>query len=180
MVVNSNMTNEERVKILHELWDNSIVGLTIVNESGHFDFVNPALCELLGYTETELKELRFQDVTVPSDRRADEAESQLLIAGVKDFYIMEKSYITKRQSVIRCLLKVIPIRESDGKFKYFISQINRHDAFESPSPGPQQITLKELRIRYGKIFWTIFSVVGYGFLATLGKLLAWASNNGWL
>ena len=180
MVVNSNMTNEERVKILHELWDNSIVGLTIVSETGHFDFVNPALCELLGYTETELKELRFQDVTVPSDRRADEAEAQLLVAGVKDSYIMEKSYITKRQTVIRCMLKVVPIREKDGKFKYFISQINRHEVFENIPTNPPQITLKELRIRYGKIFWAVFSVVGYGFLATLGKFLAWASNNGWL
>lgn len=180
MVVQSNMTSEERIEILHELWDHAIVGLTIVEEDGRFSFVNPALCEMLGYTETELKELRFQDVTLPSDRRADEAESQLLVAGVKDSYIMEKSYITKTQAVIRCMLKVVPIRESNGKFKYFISQINRHETIDNFHEKPIPISFKELRIRYGKMFWAIFSVVGYGLLSTLARILVWLSEQGWL
>lgn len=180
MVSKSNMTSEERIEILHELWDHAIVGLTIVEEDGRFAFVNPALCEMLGYTETELKELRFQDVTLPSDRRAYESEAQLLAAGIKDSYIMEKSYITKTQSVIRCMLKVVPIREADGKFKYFISQINRHETIDNSHEKTVPISFKELRIRYGKAFWAIFTVVGYGLLSTLAKVLVWLAEQGWL
>jgi PAS domain S-box-containing protein len=56
----------------------------------------PALCELLGYTEEELKARTLAEITHPDDREYDRAQAVRLARGEIDSYELEKRYLTRR------------------------------------------------------------------------------------
>jgi diguanylate cyclase (GGDEF)-like protein/PAS domain S-box-containing protein len=99
------------------------IGMALVGLDGRFLKVNRALCELTGYTETELQERTFQDITHPADLDADLAHVKRLIQDMGDTYQMEKRYFTKAGATIWILLSVSIVRDERRQPRYFISQI---------------------------------------------------------
>lgn len=99
------------------------IGMALVAPDGRWLRVNPALCELTGYSEEELLDLTFQELTHPDDLATDLALSQQLLAGELRTYQLEKRYIHKRRHIVWVLLSVSLVREADGVPLYFISQI---------------------------------------------------------
>lgn len=107
------------------LWRSVRQGCCLVNPVNHmFEAVNPYLCELWGYTEGELQERTFEDITVPGDLKADKKELKRLINGEVDSYVMTKSYITKNGQVRTMDLYVIPILNEQGVVSLLFSQVN--------------------------------------------------------
>lgn len=43
------------------------IGMSIIDRSGHFISANPTLCQMLGYTEKEIKQLSLQQITADED-----------------------------------------------------------------------------------------------------------------
>jgi PAS domain S-box-containing protein len=101
----------------------SAIGMALVDLDGRWLRVNKSVCELVGYSESELLSLSFQDITHPSDLDADLALLTKLIAGEIDSYDMEKRYIRKNGSIVPALLSVSVIRDEDGAPARFVSQI---------------------------------------------------------
>ena len=52
-------------------FDNAPIGMALVSPEGRWLQVNHALCEITGYSERELLEITFQDITHPDDLDAD-------------------------------------------------------------------------------------------------------------
>jgi diguanylate cyclase (GGDEF)-like protein/PAS domain S-box-containing protein len=98
-------------------------GMAIVALDGRFIEVNRALCDLLGYSETELLESNFQTVTHPEDLEADIGLVAQLLGGAGRSYEMEKRYLHKDGRTINARLSVGLIRDEDGGPRYFVSQI---------------------------------------------------------
>src|SRR3546814_15006944 len=65
---------------------NAPIGLAIVGLDGRFKTVNPALHEMLGYSEFELLGMTFQDLTHPDDLARDMASTEQLLRGERDQY----------------------------------------------------------------------------------------------
>jgi PAS domain S-box-containing protein len=93
--------SEERFRSAFE-W--SPIGMALVGLDGQWLAVNPALCRIVGYTETELRALTFQDITHPEDLEADLAQARRLFADEIPSYQMEKRYIHKDGQVVWVLL----------------------------------------------------------------------------
>jgi PAS domain S-box-containing protein len=81
------------------------------------------LCDILGYTQKELFEKNFGDITHPDDRDQDIENSRLMIEGQIQSYIREKRYIRKDGSIIHINLSVSLVRKPSGEPDYFISVI---------------------------------------------------------
>lgn len=111
---------------LSVIWDSTLIGLAFVGLKGEWVEVNPALCNLLGYSEVELQHMTSQDVTHPQDVVDDVRMVGKLISKDADKYTMTKRYITKHGNTVWAKLKVTPIFE-DGdptkKVGFFFSQI---------------------------------------------------------
>jgi PAS domain S-box-containing protein len=112
--------SEERFRFA---FDCAGLGMTIVGLDGRFLKVNQALCEIVGYTETELLSMTFLDVTYLDDLdKTLDIDYQLLDGKIRDYQI-EKRYVHKRGHVIWVLLSVALVTDADKKPLYFIEQI---------------------------------------------------------
>ena len=99
------------------------IGMALVGLDGRWLKVNRAICRMTGWSERELLERTFQDITHPEDLSADLAAVQRLVAGEIDDYQMEKRYLTRGGGHISALLSVSLARDEAGRPKHFISQI---------------------------------------------------------
>ena len=99
------------------------IGMCLVSPKGKFLFVNSSVCQILGYSESELLNLTCQEITHPDDRELDESYVQQLLAGEIDHYHLEKRYFDQPGNVIWAKLSVSLVRDADAKPLYLISQI---------------------------------------------------------
>lgn len=97
------------------------VGVAHISPEGRWLRVNPKLCEITGYSESELLQLTFQDLAHPEDLAADIAQGEQIRAGVLDKYSAERRCVRKDGSHIWVNLTVSGVRDSAGKLKHFIS-----------------------------------------------------------
>lgn len=121
---------EERFRSAFEF---AAIGMAVVTLDGRFSNVNPALCELVGYNDNELTQLKFHDITHPDDLEADLGQVRKLLNGEVRSYSMEKRYFHKQGQIIWVLLSVSLVQDRDGAPLYFISQIqdiNKRKEFE--------------------------------------------------
>tara|TARA_R110002051_G_scaffold83650_9_gene148324 strand:- start:5888 stop:7711 length:1824 start_codon:yes stop_codon:yes gene_type:complete len=104
-------------------FESASIGKAIVDLEGKFLRVNPAICELLGFTEKELLSTDFQTLTHPDDLNDDLFKFDLLKGGKIPAYQLEKRYIRANGAVMWGLLSVGIVRDADGRPDQFISQI---------------------------------------------------------
>ena len=114
---------EESEARFRATFDDAAIGMALVGKDGSFVRANVALCCLLGYTEGELLQMSFQQLTHPDDLEKDLALLQETIEGKRQSYQMEKRYFRKGGQLIWALLSVATVRDANGKVRYFISQI---------------------------------------------------------
>lgn len=137
----------EAIERFETAFTHAPIGMAMVALDGTWMRVNPALCQLTGYSEEELQKLTFSDITHPDDIAADEAQAERVLAGEIESYTMEKRYITKAGEVVWIELNGSVVKDDDGKPLHFISQIQdisarriveeelRRSAIEDPLTG---------------------------------------------
>lgn len=99
------------------------IGMALVALDGRWLQANPALCELTGYSEPELLQRTFQELTHPDDLATDLDLAQQLMAGRLRSYQMEKRYIHRLGHIVWVLLNVSLVHDAQGRPLYFLSQI---------------------------------------------------------
>ena len=103
------------------MFERAAVGIAIVAPDGSWLRVNSALCNIVGYTQAELSQLTFQDITHPDDLNKDLHYLQRLVAGEIDTYHMEKRYRCKDGSIVWVNLSVAKQLNLSGELEYFVS-----------------------------------------------------------
>jgi len=101
----------------------SVIGMAIVTPNGQFLQVNPALCELTGYSEDELALRTHQSIAHPDDVAQNTEQTQRLLDGKADSYRIETRYLNRDGHVIWAELSVSLVRNSNGQPRYFIAQM---------------------------------------------------------
>ncbi|RED99445.1 sensor histidine kinase [Marinoscillum furvescens] len=118
---------EEQIRLSEEkfrgAFDYASIGMALVGLDGGWIRVNKAICDMVGYTEEELLDLTFQDITHPEDLDKDLSLLQELVAGARDTYQMEKRYFHKDGSVVYIYLAVSKVTDANNEPLFFISQI---------------------------------------------------------
>jgi PAS domain S-box-containing protein len=135
---------EQSLETFRSAFEYATIGKALVGIDGRWLRVNRALCAILGYVQTELLSLSFQDITHPDDLSADLVYVQQLLAGDIDTYQMEKRYIHADGHSVWCLLSVSLVRGKQDQPVYFVSQIQ--DITERKN-SEQALVASELRFR---------------------------------
>ncbi|WP_262927343.1 PAS domain S-box protein [Phytohalomonas tamaricis] len=126
--------NEARV---HNVFMNAGVGIALISAVGKWLDVNDALCEMLGYSRTEMEhsDLNFQDITASDDLENSLRLMQQLIDGRIDKYRLEKRYLKKDGDYLWVNMSVTKQLSPKRKIDYFVAIIEdihaRKEAEES-------------------------------------------------
>ncbi|MCY7301590.1 MAG: PAS domain S-box protein [Thermoleophilia bacterium] len=135
------------------------IGEAIVSPDGHFLEVNAALCGITGYSETELRDLTFQDLTHPDDLVADLEFVRQMMSGEIRTYQMEKRYLHKNGKVVWILLSSSLVRSDAGEPEYFIKQIQditeRKRADDAIERSEARLTEAQHVARIGSWEWVV-------------------------
>ncbi|MFZ4520465.1 MAG: sensor histidine kinase [Bacteroidales bacterium] len=101
-----------------QLYANGPFGMVIADGEFRFVKANSAFCSIMGYTEPEIRELTFKEVTHPEDMHNDLPYIEKLINKELDVYKTEKRYIRKDGQLIWGSLTVMPTYDKEGNFLY--------------------------------------------------------------
>jgi two-component system cell cycle sensor histidine kinase/response regulator CckA len=106
----------ERERQLRAIFDLASVGLAQADpETGQYLRVNRKMCEITGYEEAEMLEMRVRDVTHPDDREIDWDLFQRVGRGDAPGYRIEKRYVRKDGGVTWVNVNMTVIRDGDGR-----------------------------------------------------------------
>jgi PAS domain S-box-containing protein len=121
--------SEERWR---SVFENSAIGVALTDLNGRFIAANPVYQKMLGYTEEELRQLSFLDITVEEDRNLNWALIEELLEGKRRQFQIEKQYRRKNGSTVwvRNSVSVVPGTERVPRFIMALSEdvTEQHEA----------------------------------------------------
>jgi PAS domain S-box-containing protein len=106
-----------------QAFDFAGIGMAIVALDGRFLRLNKSFCEIVGYSQPDLLQKTFQDITHPEDLAADLAHVQDLIVGRRRAFQMEKRYFHRAGHVVWVRLTVSIVRDAFNRPLHFVSQV---------------------------------------------------------
>ena len=104
--------SEERYRAI---FDNAGIGIDLLDRDARILQVNQSLLDMLGYSEEELRQLTFLDITHPEEREISKLNIDGLMAGEIDFYRLEKRYLRKDRSILWADLTTSALRGPNGE-----------------------------------------------------------------
>lgn len=128
-------TNElyEAKKIMENAIDHSFVGMVMINYQGFFTKVNKAFCDYAGYSQKELLNMKFTDLTVSEEEDNVSAYITRVFSGEKLTDPLEKRCKHKTGKINTGQLSMSLIEGGEGFKKYIFVQvfdITKQRAFE--------------------------------------------------
>ena len=139
-VHNELMKSEARFR---NIYQSGVIGIALSDKKHNLITVNPYFCNMLGYTEDELKTKTFIDITHPDDITASKIALQKANHDEQSFDKIEKRYIKKSGQIIYCQTTVSEMPADDGIGVYNLATIE--DITESKKA---ERLLQESELRY--------------------------------
>ena len=109
--------SEEKFRLLVE---HAPVGISISNLDGKFQAVNKAYCDIIGYSNNELLNMTFMELTVEEFRKSTIMTIDKLFEERIEEERVEKQYIRKDGKIIDVVIHTAIKRDADGKPEYLI------------------------------------------------------------
>lgn len=138
--------SEERFRLSFE---RSPAGIAMLSTTFRFLRANEAFCRMVGYSETELSDLTFTDITHPEERQGALLRIQRLLTGEIDRYDVEKRYLHKSGQIIWGRVSVALVRDGNRTPLHFLSIIQDITAWKKAERA-----LRESESRYQRIVET--------------------------
>jgi PAS domain S-box-containing protein len=105
------------------LLENFAVPTNLVSPDGLFQFVNQAMCDMLGYDAETLLTMNWLEVTAPDDRAEGVHAVEDLLAGRQDSHRQTKRYLRADGQPVWGDLTINCVRDSDGTVEFLVGQI---------------------------------------------------------
>jgi len=139
--------SEERFR---KIFEEGPLGIAMASlTTGKFISVNKAFCKMLGFTEEELMEHTFRDVTYPDDRSNDEEAVRRLREDQIQKHTTEKRYQTKNGEVIwvsRSLTKIYSETDQSYNALAMVKDITERKQAEKELRESQEMFSKAFQV----------------------------------
>ena len=114
--------DESRREFNHAFEDPSI-GMMTFSPEGYILKANEYVCNLLGYTEEELKRFHYQEITHPDDREMSKISEGKILSGELLHDRLDKRYFHKNGEVVWVILSCSMLRDRSGTPLYYVTHI---------------------------------------------------------
>lgn len=104
-------------------FDDSPIGMDLVDLHGRFVRVNAAFCRMMGYKSEQLKGMHIREITHPEERQRDKVAMREFLSGQRQTYQTEKRYLRADGEVVWGLLSVTVVADAQGQPLHFFGQV---------------------------------------------------------
>ncbi|MEW6491106.1 MAG: PAS domain S-box protein [Cyanobacteriota bacterium] len=136
--------SEERFRATFE---QAAVGICHCSLEGQFLKLNQKFCDLVGYTQEEMLNHTWMDITYPEDLKVDLDYVRRVRAREIETYLIEKRYIRQDGSIIWVNLTGSFVYQSSGEPKYAIAVIE-----DISDRKRMEQALRESQLKYQTLF----------------------------
>jgi PAS domain S-box-containing protein len=143
--------SEERSR---SAFDFAAIGMAITSPDERWIRVNPAFCNIIGYTEDELIGNTFRPITHPDDLARDLARRQRMLDGELDRCRVEKRLLHKNGHWVWAELNAVVVRDALGAPLHFIAQFQ-----DITERRRAEAALRESEARYERIAANVPGIV---------------------
>jgi PAS domain S-box-containing protein len=105
------------------IFEDSPIGICVVDRDLRVVDVNAAYCEMLGRTEAEVMASRVPDFTHPDDRQRDAEFLPLLLSGAVPHYKTDKRYLRKNGETVWARIVATAVLDPSGQSQYAFSMV---------------------------------------------------------
>ncbi len=106
-----------------KIYEEGPFGMALVNSEYKFTMANRTFCNITGYSETELKEFTFRDISHPQDKDLGIDDVKKLIKGEIPVFRLEKRYVRKDGRIIWVSITAASNFDKNGNFLYNLAII---------------------------------------------------------
>lgn len=114
---------KEREELFRHSFDFVATGMCLVSPEGKFVRINKVFEEMLGYSEEELIDRHFNEITHEKDIESSRVKQLAILQGEKTSVTLEKRYVRKDKSVIWASVSLSMLRNRLDKPMLFVVQI---------------------------------------------------------
>jgi len=140
------------------IFEQGPVGIGLINNEYFWIKANPRFCEMLGYTEEELKTFRWNDITHPDDLKKDVQQAEQVFKGEIPFFTTEKRFFKKNGEIIWVSLTPTAIKDDNGKILYALgmmlditekkmAEVNLQKAFSQIKKLKDQLDIENIYLK---------------------------------
>ncbi len=105
---------------VNEMFKATAAGIAMMTKNGRYEMANRAFCDMLGYTEDELKQKDFVSLVYHDDQDLSLKNVKQLLNGELSSFNQDKRYICKDQSLIWVRASVTAMISARGKVTHLI------------------------------------------------------------
>ena len=120
--VRANKALRESEESLRAIFEAAPSGIAVQTVDGEYVRVNQAYRDILGYSEEELRQRTWRDVTHPDDIETTQENDDNVLATNRSS-VIEKRYIRKDGRTVWANVAVSVIRDGDGRPQYLVGQL---------------------------------------------------------
>lgn len=110
-------------ELFRATFEQAAIGINFMTLSGRFTHFNQRWCEIVGYDETELRELTSQDITHADDAILELELIEQLLSNKISSYDVEKRFIRPDRSLVWVHLTASLIHSPTGEPRYVLSMV---------------------------------------------------------
>jgi len=111
-------------ELFRQVFENAPLGIVLAEPTEtRMVMVNPAFCEMLGYTVAELLNLSYENFSDTDDLEREKSFAEQLLSGGIAGYQLEKRYIRQDQQRIWGNLTTRTIRNQSGEILYLLGMV---------------------------------------------------------
>ncbi len=114
---------QESEQRFRAVFEQAAIGIVKVLPDGHILKANPGFCNIVAYSEAELKVQNVWDISHPEDVAADVESGDRMLAGEILNYSIEKRFVRKDGSFVWANVTVSLVRDEFGEPSYLIGVI---------------------------------------------------------
>ncbi len=105
------------------VFHNSAIGICVADIRGMIVNSNPAMRDILGYSEDEMLTKSLSDISIEEDKKHNQELFNELVYQKRGNYRMRRKYVCKDGSIIWCSVAASAIRDFYGKAIYVINMV---------------------------------------------------------
>src|SRR5579862_5223942 len=110
-------------ELFRAIFSQAAVGIAQTSLTGDWLLVNDRLCQILGYTQAELRTKTFLDITHPDDRDGSFGAIRQLLNGEISSWLTEKRYVRKYGTIVWGRLFLSLVRDQTNQPQYFVALV---------------------------------------------------------